>query len=309
MKIKGDEFIKNLEIEKEKAQLQKKSEALDSEKNPSILKTPQYFDDEPVIIDIKQDHPQELKDILLDEDDEQSSKRKYIILSISLIILFILTIIIIRLISYNNDDKLFTKPEPLKQDKIIQVEDSNNQYDTLIQKNVQQTIQQKLDIKEITQKEVPLPKVETKKTKIKKIETTQTDVFGMESFPKAQPKSKVKPISKPQKKSIIVKSKKNNIKKITKKTVVHKKSITPKIKKVTGNYIQVGAFTKQPSNLLINNIKRLKYPYIIHKMKIKNIVYNKVLIGPYKSNKEILRVINKIKKDLKVPGAYTLRLK
>jgi DedD protein len=305
MKFKSDEFMKNLEIEKEKAQLQKQADALESEKKPSILKTTQYFDDEPAIIDIQQDHPQELKDILLDGDNGQSNKRKYIILSISLIILFILTIIIIRLISYNDDDKLFIKPKQIKQEKILKTIDSNDQYEMLIKKNIKQTTKQKVNSKKIINSKVDLPKIENKKLPVKKIETTKIDVFGMEFFPKAQSK----PIIKPQIKSTVVKSKKNPIKKVVTKTIIHKNILKKHLKKITGNYIQVGAFIKQPGILLINNIKKLKYPYILHKMTIKKKIYTKVLIGPYKNSKDISKVIKKIKKNLKVPSAYTLRLK
>ncbi len=304
MKFKSDEFMRNIEIEKEKASLKQQSDALDAEKNKSIIKTKQYFDDEPVIVDIKQQQPNELKDILL-EDNDESTKRKYIIFSVALIILFIITIIIIRVLSYssNDEDKLFTQVEPIKQDKMINSEDNPN-------------IKQ-LDINKIAQEEIPLPKTKEKIVKKEIVEEAKSDVFGMESFPKVQPKQeiihapiveKIIPKKKIEKTPVIPKAKvivKKEIKSLFPTTKIQPKKIT----KITGNYIQVGAFTTNPNKKLIYAIKKYKYPYIIHKMIVKGTSYKKVLIGPYSSEATIRDMKQKIKKDLKIKSPYTLRLK
>ena len=98
-----------------------------------------------------------------------------------------------------------------------------------------------------------------------------------------------KPIKKPKPKE-------------AKKTIKtkQKKNIIVKQPKPTGIFIQVGAFTKQPSKSLLKKIKQANYKYIVYKMKVKGTFYNKVLIGPYKSRKEALKVINQVRQTLKV---------
>ena len=331
MEFKGNEFIRNIEIEKEKAELKKQSDALELEKKQSVINnnynaassnSPQYFEnnsapvnfnEDPVLVDIKNDSGgQELDDILLSNNAKevnQENKKKYIVLSIALIILFILTIIIIQLISEDKqEDKLFVKTdiEKIKQDKIIGTNNEDKKYQELIDKKTKKKINKKLNLDAIVKEETPIqiPKEKPTQTVIKK---TTTDVFGMETKAKEITKKPIKKeITIPVKQVITPK------KKVIKK-IIEQPKVTPVVKKtpskVSGLYIQIGAFTKPPSKTLVNKIKKAGYNYIVHKMVIKGTLYNKVLIGPYANKIEAKKVIGKIKKDLKSSGAYILKLK
>ncbi len=344
MEFKGNEFIRNIEIEKEKVDLQKQADALEAKKNKSVinsgysdvnLESPQYFqknssqsniNNEPVVLDIQKDSlTQDLDDILLANNPEANSanKKKYIVLSIALIILFVLTITIIQLISKDTEEnRLFVKPnvEKTKQNTILSDSDSNIKYQQLIDKKTKKTIQKKLDLDSIAKKEIPLPKEKTtEKEKIitKKIKKTTTDIFGMEQKENVIKKSIQIQVPKPIKKEVLKKKiikPTTPTKPIKKETIKSPKKITkiiPKTvsKKIIGTFVQVGAFTQQPSTTLLNKIKKYGYTYTIVQMTIKGKLYNKVLIGPYSNKQKTVIALKKIKKDLNNKNAYILKLK
>ncbi len=363
--FKGNEFLRNVEIEKERVELQKKVDKLESEKTNTIIKphatydipAPSFDEQEPaVVVDIpdnrKSDFSEEINIKLnnpLSNSTTDDTKKKYIILSIALVILFILTVVIIGLISDDKQEKdLFITPtiEQIKQDKILETPNSDEKYQALIDEKANKTIDKELNLKKIAKEEIPLPKV-TKQTIVQK-KAKENDVFGMEIKEKATAKAKVTPkkvvkeATKVVAKEIMPKKivpKKEIVKKeIVKKAIVKKVIPAPKIvqkpkviqkqkiiqkpkviKSTTmpkqiatyplkGNYIQVGAFTKLPNITLINQIKKAGYTHVIHKMTINNVVYNKVLIGSYKTEQST-EALEKIRKNLNKPNAYILRLK
>jgi len=311
MEIKGDEFIKNVKLESEKAELKKRTEALDAQMTSAVIK--QEEADEPVVVDIPQVNSTELEDLRLENSKDDKEKKKYIILGIALIILFVLTIVIIRLISSDKDEEeLFDTPivETIEQDNILNAPDANDKYQALIEKKAKRTVQKKLNINDIVQKETPLPNIEEKKDKNKIIEktskpTTTTDLFEMENETIDNEK-----VTKTEVKEVIKTKKIEPKLPVIKPPVIETKKIEP-IKQVRHSifYIQVGAFTKTPNPKLLKRIQQNNFDYIIHKMTIKNKIYNKVLIGSYKSKKEAREKLNMVKQTLKAPDAYIFRLK
>ena len=302
MEFKGEEFIRNIEIEKEKAKLKQQFESLEAEKNETVIPTTKYYDDEPVIVDIHKDKSNHLDDILLTNPNEEN-KKKYIILAVALSLLFVLTIVIIRLISDdNNNNQSLSSPkvESIKQDGLLNGPNSEQEYQKILDKKLKKN----LDIDTIAQQELPIAKEKKVKKEISKTqEEPEGDLFGMLDKPEEAPvKEPVKEPIKQEKKieKAPVKSSIKDIKKLFNQT--------PK-SEVTGSYVQVGAFTKTPNKALLKEIEDKGYNYIIHKMNIKGTDYNKVLIGPYKDRKATEMVINKIKRDFKKPGAYIMKLK
>jgi len=77
--------------------------------------------------------------------------------------------------------------------------------------------------------------------------------------------------------------------------------------KVSGYYIQIGAFTKQPSDQFLNGITTKGFSYVIHPTVVKGKNYNKVLIGPYPTRKAAQNNLNNVKQKLKKSGAYILK--
>ncbi len=318
MEFKGEEFLKNIEIEKEKVELEKQAQNLESQKNKAIIKNKfnNNFNDDPVVVDIKGSFEDELNDIKLTSNINSNSetKKKYIILSISLSILFILTIVIIRLISDDSkENSLFTTPvtEEIRQDRILDAPNANEKYEALIKQKAKQTIQKELNLKSISKEEIPLPKVEKKINTQKQIQESTNDIFGMENKIEKEDekveKERKKPITTKETVPVLVENKK--VISIPQKIVKQQPVKVVKQTKLVGNFIQIGAFTKAPNKILLKLVEEEGYTYKIHKMIIKGTAYNKVLIGPYKGEIASQNARDKIRKDLNKPKAYILRLK
>ena len=113
MQIKGEEFIRKVQLQQEREELERKLSELEE--------VEMTVNDEPVILsrninnDINNnmdtsDH--ELNNIMLDSSsrtNNEENKKKYLILGIVLVVLFLLTIIIIRLLTGDtNKEDQFT---------------------------------------------------------------------------------------------------------------------------------------------------------------------------------------------------------
>jgi len=305
MGFKGDEFLRNVEIEKEKAKLRLQEEQLDAQKRQTTFKEFDIADEEPVIVDIHEEPSNGLNDILLDEDSNDNIKKKYITIAIALTILFIFTMVVIRLLSTNDKQpKLFEDTQNISQNTLLNNQDQHNNITTKHKKDV---IQEELDIQKIQTKETPVSlKVQEEEVAPKqKQQPAKNDIFGMQKndtqiqdvspVVKKIPKKEIKKVIKQKKKKIVQQSKKT----IKKKTIA----------KNSGFYIQVGAFTKMPKVSFLLNIKNKGYSYIIYSMVIKKKKYNKVLIGPYKTKAKATTILPNIKTDLKRKYAYILELK
>ncbi len=295
MEVKGDEFIKNLEIEKEKIRLQKESDMLNAQKKQTIFKTPlsQAKDDELL---------QELDDIKLKTND--NNKQKYIMFGFALILLFLVTIITIKLLQEpkQNDDFAPTK---------IEADEDVNKLKTTTKK-----IDKSFDIDKISQAEEKIKQPKPTITE-EKAEPTTGDVFGIEN-PSSTPKTNNTPTEPEILKPKI--TKKQPVKQTTKKIIPHRKKIekapikeidfTTEPTVVTKHwYIQVGAFTKQPDKRLLYKLKRSKYPFIMKKMTIKNRLYTKLLVGGYSSKAQAQKDLTKVRQIANNPGSYILRIK
>jgi DedD protein len=306
MGFKGDEFLRNVEIEKEKAKLRLQEEQLDAQKRQTTFKEFDIADEEPVIVDIYEEPSNGLNDILLEEESNDNIKKKYITIAIALTILFILTMVVIRFLSTNDKQpKLFEDTQNISQDRLL---DNQDQYNDITTKHKKDVIQEELDIQKIQTKETPVPlKVQEEEAITPKQEQqpAKNDLFGMQKND-AQVQDVPPVVKETSKKEIqkVIKQKKKKIvqqpKKTTKKKIIAKNS---------GFYIQVGAFTKMPKVSFLLNIKNKGYSYIIYPMVIKNKKYNKVLIGPYKTRAKATTILPKVKGDLKRKYAYILELK
>jgi DedD protein len=304
MKFKGDEFIRNVEIEKEKAKLKQQTDALNAQMRSAIVKEDIKIDNESVAVDISSSPTSDIANLHL-ENKKNVKIKKYVVLSIALIILFILTIVVIKLIS---DDKNELFDTSNNKNNILNEPDAVDKYQALIEKKAKQTIQKKLDLNDIVKKETPLPNIETqvvqatKKANTKK--TNLTDLFEME---------KKKEDTKNKQKKNLTKEKTSKTKKEaskTKKETLKIKNTKVKTKlKVGAFYVQVGAFLNKPNIELLNKIKQHNLKYIVYKMSIQNKIYNKVLVGPYKTREAVDKDILNIKQLLNKPDAYVFEVK
>jgi len=312
MEIKGEDFLKNLEIEKEKLRLKEQSESLDKNKQSAIYSNSNdnpysnYIDDE----------DNELDDIVLEE--KKNNKQKYIALAFAFILLFLITIIIIRLLSDPVNKNSFDNDDSLINDKEIQTINNDNIKDKNSD-NLVSDIQNNLDI-EKTQKEEEA--ISNKIVEdLKKEESIKSDVFNIKenesnNTNKVNEKIIQTNIDSNIKKEVVEKNKKQKTKKeklqdLFKQTVKNNKNTKTNIAKKnnSGFYVQVGAFTQEPNAKLIKTLKASNYNYILHKMTINDKLFTKVLVGPYITRKDITNKLNDIRKITNNKKAYIMELK
>ena len=301
MEVRGEEFIKNLEIEKEKVRLKEQTDSLDAQKQKAIFNSSNEN-----INDIKLEQNnnsdfQELDDIIL--NNNTNNKQKYIVFGFALVLLFLITIITIRLIQ-----------EPQTQNDFAS-DDIIENIDKDILQTTTKKIDRSLDIDKIIQAEDTVNVKSTQAQEQKRTDST-SDVFGIEKKEKIAKVENVitEPVKIAKKQKTTTKKLQNNvleknpIKEVNLNKLFDKK---PKntLLKPKGWYIQVGAFTKKPNKRLLNTLKKTKYTFVLHKMKIKGKIYTKVLVGSYKSKKEALTDLSNVRKVVHNSGAYILRFK
>ena len=143
MEFKGEDFVKKVHLKQEKETLKMRLQDLESqdvEKEPTPNLKIDLNND---IIDLPE---QELGDILLADATETTDKKKYIILGLVLIVLFLITIIVIRLVTNSDDDKndsLVSKKENISQDKALNDENIEQQYQKIINRKIKKIQEEK----------------------------------------------------------------------------------------------------------------------------------------------------------------------
>lgn len=334
---------KRLEALKREAYLrEEESRVKNTENNPFLdlslnSTSPSNKVDEPTIEDIK-----------LTQDDPNKTKKKYVLLGIALILVFVITILVIRLISNSDTEEKMENLNPqhkeVTADKILDKIDSNQEYQKAIDQNLAKEESQKLD--EAKQSAVPDvvldgEKVENTPLVIetpKPQEELKKDLFGLNEQEKAAETAAVQQEVEESQSSISDIYKKmeeadENVTTVTQKTVnvipkttQKQSSIEPaketkltktvptqktkstSQKAVSGYYIQVGAFTKEPNRKLLEEISSKGFSYVVHPMVVKGTKYNKVLIGAYPTRTAAQNDLNNVKQKLKKSGAYILKI-
>lgn len=341
MKIDGKEFLRNVGIEEDKLNLKKAQEKLEEQKREFKQKEPGFFDndfseDESVSLNLSSESsPKDfnnLYDIKLDPDANSSNKKKYIILIAALILLFIITIVIIRIISNNQEESKLSQnnvnTQTIEKDNQLDKIKTNEEYEKIIEKEDEKldftkertTLEKKEIILPEPVKEEPPVKIETKK-----VDEPKKDLFGLtKDTPEVKTQEPVKQAEKTVEKTVekTIEKKREEAKKAfqsiekpqAKKQVVAAPEVTNFVKKegtvsaAKGYFIQIGSFSKKPSDSYLNNITKKGYKYKIHQTDVKGKTYNKVLIGVYTSYNEAKQKLSSVKKDLNAPGAYILKL-
>lgn len=296
MEIKGDDFLKRIQVQQERDELEQKLNELEEVESSIPPKTAPQMPE--------QDDDQELGNIMLENSSSnEQNKKKYLVLGLVLVVLFLLTIIIIRLLTDSS------KEDPFTADKTESLEIAKSQEESNIEENFQKIMNDRVKKNnELKQDEVNAeeklnainPKVEEKKESItnddldetiKKIEEKKKEVVR-----KPEP---VRVVKKEEPRKVV---KKEEPKKSIKDLVQSTSSAAPK-----GYFVQIGAFSKKPSNKYINNIRNAGLKYKVYQVEVKGKLYNKVLIGPYSSRASAKQNIEDIKKKLNISSAYVLK--
>ncbi|MBU0924919.1 SPOR domain-containing protein [bacterium] len=320
MQIKGEEFIKKVQLQQEREELERKLSELEEvemtiHEDPVILSRNINND---INNNIEQnDH--ELNNIMLGgaaTNANEENKKKYLILGIVLVVLFLLTIIIIRLLSGGSTKEDQFTSNGADSSEIKKLSENSN-----IEENFQKIINERV------KKDSSAPMVpEIAKTTDDKLENLQqaveSNLQGNETIQEEAPavitnEALDETIKKIEEKKTVQKEKVVEKKEVAKKEVVERKTETRKSVKdlvespssdvSKGYFVQIGAFTKKPSDSYINGIRNEGFKYKVYQIEIKGTLYNKVLIGPYSTRGAASQEVNDIKEKLKVSNAFIVK--
>lgn len=346
MQVDGKEFLRNVGIEQDKDRLMQEQKRLEELKRASVKREREYMDmdmeqpqdDDSAFVDLsignndtppQTPHRNSVEDIVLDTSKANDNKKKYIMLGFGLVLLFIITVLVIRLISNNDmenqlENSGITKQDVTKDDILNKI-DTNEEYQEVIDKKnqlkesnaVAQTQKEKEQINEL---QIPEEKVDNVPLVIdtpKPQAEPKRDLFGLDKEGQEVQETAtntVAPVKKETPKPVVKKPVQKETPKVYTKpqrTIVvppaAETNFTKTTSAVSGYFIQIGAFTKDPNKSLLKSITTKGYNYKVHPVTIKGRIYNKVLIGPYDNRASAVNKLSTVKKDFNNPNAYILK--
>lgn len=360
MQIKGEEFIRKVQIQQEREELERKLNELEEvqmsfNNNDPVIVEKSYNDDQ-------NDH--ELDNIMLSSSnysDDENSKKKYLILGIILVVLFLLTIIIIRLLtddSASKEDQFTTNSaSSIETKKLAENENIEENFQKIINERVKKDANEPMVPETKSPSTTTQSNSKTKHSETKNTETIKDDGNTSPAFESLQkeaenykagggisdeamdqtikkvekskslPKEKVAPV---QKQEVVAKEE------IVTKKVETKKSIKDLVDSApysgsstssrstssattssstadssggaaNGYFIQIGAFTKTPTDSYVANIRNAKLKYKVYQDNVSGTTYNKVLIGPYSSKAAASESVEDVKQKLNVTSAFVVK--
>lgn len=291
MEIKGDEFLKNVKVKQEEETLKQKLNEFENLRQQNSASNPykEYVNNEQPYDD------NELGDILLQnsaKNDPKENKKKYIILGVALVLLFVITIVIIRLITSDGaNDVKFQEQSTLEQDKALNDEKIQQEYQQILNDKLKKVNENSVvevpketqeDLKQLQEQEEALPAQE---------EQQPNPLNIIKEEPVAEPVKTETPVAKP----------------VIKKEPVPVKT-SPSTTTTKGVYIQIGAFSKTPSDKYLSEITSKGYNFKLHKMNVQGKELVKVLVGPYSSRTQAQENLNSVRTTLGASGAYILEI-
>lgn len=313
MEIRGEEFIKKVQLKQEKEEIEQRLNEISNAE--SVYEEPVTRTAHPRLdreIEIQEE--QEYSDIMLGKSPSSNeiNKKKYLVLGLILVILFLLTIIIIRLLTNDSQsDDSFSKSKDASTQQVLENENIEEQYQKIINeklKNIKEVNEKEASVEEKIDEELDLKKIEQKEVS-EEIKESKPDVFDVKKVEKVYTAPKkvaveepkvVKKVTKPEVKKVV--------KKVTKAQPVVKKVASSSVvtTKPKGTFVQVGAFSKMPNKQYLSGITKKGFKYKVYKVTINNKLFHKVLIGPYNSRGQAKLATEDIKKKLNISGAFIL---
>ena len=331
MQIKGDEFIKKVQIQQEREELERKLNELE-EVEMSINNDSVIFEKS----NNAEQNEHELDNIMLGTSNlNEDNKKKYLILGIVLVVLFLLTIIIIRLLTNEAPKEDQFTSNSATSTEMKKLSESDN-----IEQNFQKIINERVK-KDANEPMVPEVQGNTSTTQNKNAEdNSNSQAFEnlqkeaenynpnksgisdeaidqtIKKVEKSKSLNKEKPVVK-QKEEVLPKEE-NVVKKVeTKKSSIKDLVDTPSSSTTeetssssnvsSGYFIQIGAFTKKPTDGYVSTIRNAKLKYKIYQDTVNGVVYNKVLIGPYSSKAAASENVEDVKQKLNVTSAFVVK--
>lgn len=329
MQIKGEEFIKKVQLQQEREELERKLSELEEVEvsiNDINLNNNLNMNNDSIGLNRNtqfESNEHELDNIMLgtSNDNNEENKKKYLILGIVLVVLFLLTIIIIRLLT--NDpakDDQFTSNNA-NSSEIKKLSENNN-----IEENFQKIINERVK-KDSNEPMIPENAIPADQRLQNMQQTTDNEPQQeRETIQEEAPSNisnetldetikKIEEKKSTQKEKVVQTSEKkaNTVKEVSERNVEQKKSVkdlmdSPSSSSISSGYfVQVGAFTKKPSDSYINTIRNAKFKYKVYQQEIKGVTYNKVLIGPYSSKAAASESVEDIKQKLNLTSAFVVK--
>mgnify|MGYP002712003147 FL=1 len=219
----------------------------------------------------------ELNDIILNKGGSTSGSKKLVLAVATLGVILIIVVMLMNTISSKGTDNLpqaVLPPEPQPQE-LTEVENEPLFEEVEV---IQEEEQNNNSLDKIAQK----LKEESKKEKLAKVTPAPKKV------PQRRPKPKAE----------------------TKRVVEQKVStpVTP-VSQMTGSYyIQVGSFAKyEPNKKFLDSILRLGHKYKFHQVNKNGKVLNKVLVGPFPSEKEARNALRSVRSNIEA-GAFLTKI-
>jgi DedD protein len=325
MEIKGEDFIKNVQIKREQTELEERLMELEaqakninsSSKNPYEQSNPYASNDNFTYEEEVIKTESELDDILLganNNSQNKDNKKKYIILGLVLAVLFLITIIIFRLLDNESkiDDSLTQKKETISQDKPLG-DNIEQQYQKIVNEKLKsiedlnkkteeqkKNITESMDLNNIQKEEKKVALPETSQKDIAKAKELKKDIFNVESKVEEKKVEKPKPVVK---KTVIKETPKKVVKKVTKDTGFNKATNS----KPSGTFIQVGAFSRTIDKKYMDTLKNSNFKYVFYKVNVKGTTFTKVLVGPFNSRSDAINKMNDIKAKLNIKSAFIMK--
>ncbi|PRM90416.1 SPOR domain-containing protein [Aliarcobacter cryaerophilus] len=330
MQIIGDDFVKKVQLKQEKEELEKKLSELDETRISmgninltnnlnNAYKGIDNNDDMNEMNRLQQninyDDSNEFDNIMLNQQQGgEDNKKKYLILGIVLVVLFLLTIIIIRLLT--GDSK--------KEDPFTSNSQSSSEMKTLSENsgNIEDRYQRILDDKAKKDSIEPSTnqQINSSNDRLDMIKETKEDAkmaqnenFSDNSIPNEALDETIKKI---EEKKQISKTSETNVAPSTKTQAEPKKSIRDLVEgnsgaKSTnqetigsGYFIQIGAFSKRPSESYLKNITSQGFKYKVIQEDVKGSTFNKLLIGPYSSRATASNDVSSVKNKLNIQNTF-----
>ena len=335
MQIKGDEFIKKVQIQQEREELERKLNELEevemSINNDSVILERNNTNDYNSYNNNVEPNEHELDNIMLGSSNtNEDNKKKYLILGIVLVVLFLLTIIIIRLLTGDAPKEDQFTSNSANSTEIKKLQDSDN-----IEENFQKIINERVK-KDTNEPMVPevhgsAPKSQnnekaedsntlqafenlqkeaenynSKSTGISDEAIDQT-IKKVERSKSSGQKEKVSTTPVPTQKEEVVTKKVETKKSSIKDLVETPSENTVSTNMSSGYFIQIGAFTKKPTDNYVSTIRNAKLKYKIYQDNVNGVTYNKVLIGPYSSKAVASENVEEVKQKLNVTSAFVVK--
>jgi DedD protein len=241
----------------------------------------------------------QLSDIILDKNNSTGNSKKIILAVATLGIILIIVVVLMNSLTSNGTSNLpqAQLPKPLS----VPQEQSKSEYSSEYDEPLFEEVEVIEDIGEDLKDNENLAQIAKKLKK----ESLANDVEMIED-PIQREVKKVKHITHTKKVTPVKKAVHHVSAPKVKREPKH--TVKPKVASSGHYYIQVGSFSiYKPNKKFLHSITSKGYNYIFHKVNKNGKTINKILIGPFKTEKEVRNALKSVRKNI-VAGAFLTKI-